>query len=77
MCQQGWDESVLAARLAHLARALAVDKSWRTKSVSDGQLRRMQLALKLMAPRDVIFLDGVCVCHAPRMHTALSHMLRP
>ena len=33
----------------------------RKQVVSDGQLRRMQLALKLMPPRSVVFLDEASV----------------
>ena len=38
-----------------------VDRNWQPGVVSDGQLRRMQLALKLMPPRSVVFLDEASV----------------
>ena len=38
-----------------------VDRNWQPGVVSDGQLRRMQLALKLMPPRSLVFLDEASV----------------
>jgi len=61
LAQEGFPEEVLAARLAHLIAVLEVDTSWQPGRVSDGQLRRMQLAVKLMAPRPIVLLDEVSV----------------
>ena len=47
----GKREEELRARLDYLCAALEVKSSWQPGLVSDGQLRRMQLALKLMPPR--------------------------
>ena len=52
---------MLSLRLAHLVTCLEVDTLWQANQVSDGQLRRMQLALKLTPPRSLILLDEASV----------------
>lgn len=58
---EGFEPGQLRARLAHLVAVLEIDEAWQPGRVSDGQLRRMQLAVKLMAPRPLVLLDEVSV----------------
>jgi CCR4-NOT complex subunit CAF16 len=49
----------LAARRDRLVALLGVDLRWRMSRVSDGQRRRVQILLSLLAPKRVLLLDEV------------------
>jgi CCR4-NOT complex subunit CAF16 len=49
------------ARRARLLEVLDVDPSWRMHRVSDGQRRRVQLAMGLLRPFSLLLLDEVTV----------------
>jgi CCR4-NOT complex subunit CAF16 len=46
-------------RRDHLLDILDVDLDWRMHTISDGERRRVQLCMGLMAPWDVLLLDEV------------------
>lgn len=46
-------------RRAHLLEVLGVDPRWRMSRVSDGQRRRVQILLSLLAPSELLLLDEV------------------
>ena len=46
-------------RRRRLLDGLAIDPAWRMSRVSDGQRRRVQLLVALLAPRSVVLLDEV------------------
>ncbi|KAI9223921.1 P-loop containing nucleoside triphosphate hydrolase protein [Blastocladiella britannica] len=48
-------------RLAVLLHLLEVDPSWHTHQISDGQRRRVQILLGLLAPFDILLMDEVTV----------------
>ncbi|KIM53823.1 hypothetical protein SCLCIDRAFT_138141 [Scleroderma citrinum Foug A] len=48
-------------RRDHLLDILDVDLDWRMHAISDGERRRVQLCMGLMAPWDVLLLDEVTV----------------
>ncbi|RMZ83799.1 hypothetical protein DV738_g1002, partial [Chaetothyriales sp. CBS 135597] len=50
-----------AARKAELVRVLDIDETWRMHQVSDGERRRVQLAMGLIRPWDVLLLDEITV----------------
>ncbi|RMZ87223.1 hypothetical protein DV736_g5550, partial [Chaetothyriales sp. CBS 134916] len=49
------------ARKAELVRVLDIDETWRMHQVSDGERRRVQLAMGLIRPWDVLLLDEITV----------------
>lgn len=49
------------ARVARLVGVLGVDPEWRLHRVSDGQRRRVQIAVGLAAPCEVLLMDEVTV----------------
>ncbi|KAL4075883.1 P-loop containing nucleoside triphosphate hydrolase protein [Scleroderma yunnanense] len=49
------------ARRDHLLDILDVDLDWHMHTISDGERRRVQLCMGLMAPWDVLLLDEVTV----------------
>ena len=49
------------ARRDRLLDLLDVDLAWRMHQISDGERRRVQLVMGLMAPWDVLLLDEVTV----------------
>ena len=70
--EDGFDGAEMRARLDYLCAVLEVDRSWQPGLVSDGQLRRMQLALKLMPPRSITCMSMyiyVYVCMYIHTHT--------
>jgi CCR4-NOT complex subunit CAF16 len=48
-------------RRDHLLDLLDVDLDWHMHNISDGERRRVQLCMGLMAPWDVLLLDEVTV----------------
>eukprot|EP01128_Nolandella_sp_AFSM9_P005439 TRINITY_DN261_c0_g1_i1.p2 TRINITY_DN261_c0_g1~~TRINITY_DN261_c0_g1_i1.p2 ORF type:complete len:269 (+),score=30.49 TRINITY_DN261_c0_g1_i1:1569-2375(+) len=50
-----------AERKAYLLQLLGVNPSWRTHTLSDGELRRVQILLALIVPCDVLLLDEITV----------------
>jgi CCR4-NOT complex subunit CAF16 len=50
-----------AARRDELVRVLDIDLRWRMHAVSDGERRRVQLAMGLIRPWDVLLLDEITV----------------
>ena len=48
-------------RREELVRVLDIDESWRMHQVSDGERRRVQLAMGLIRPWDVLLLDEITV----------------
>lgn len=50
-------------RRDHLLDILDVDLDWRMHAISDGERRRVQLCMGLMAPWDVLLLDEVNFVH--------------
>ena len=48
-------------RRDHLLDLLDVDLDWRMHNISDGERRRVQLCMGLMAPWDILLLDEVTV----------------
>lgn len=53
--------SVYAERRAHLIDLLEIDTKWRMNACSDGQRRRVQLCMGLLAPFDLLLLDEVTI----------------
>ncbi|EXJ79647.1 ATPase [Capronia epimyces CBS 606.96] len=53
--------SFYPARRDELVRILDIDLSWRMHAVSDGERRRVQLAMGLIRPWDVLLLDEITV----------------
>ena len=49
------------ARLARLIDVLDIDPTWRMNLVSDGQRRRVQIAMGLLKPFQVLLLDEITV----------------
>lgn len=49
------------ARLARLIEVLDIDPTWRMHLVSDGQRRRVQIAMGLLKPFQVLLLDEITV----------------
>lgn len=49
------------ARLARLIEVLDIDPTWRMHLVSDGQRRRVQIAMGLLKPFKVLLLDEITV----------------
>lgn len=47
-------------RRDHLLDILDVDLDWHMHAISDGERRRVQLCMGLMAPWDVLLMDEVC-----------------
>ena len=54
-------EGVDPARRAHLISLLDIDLEWRLNKVSDGQRRRVQIAMGLLKPYQVLLLDEITV----------------
>jgi CCR4-NOT complex subunit CAF16 len=54
-------EGVDPARRARLISLLDIDLEWRLNRVSDGQRRRVQIALGLLKPYQVLLLDEITV----------------
>jgi CCR4-NOT complex subunit CAF16 len=48
-------------RIQHLVDVLDIDPEWRMHLVSDGQRRRVQIAMGLLKPFDVLLLDEITV----------------
>lgn len=55
----GFEMQVLAARLLRLIQMLAIDPAKPIGILSDGAMRRVQIALKLMRPAAVLLVDEV------------------
>jgi CCR4-NOT complex subunit CAF16 len=49
------------ARKARLIKVLDIDPAWRMHQVSDGQRRRVQIAVGLLRPFSVLLLDEITV----------------
>lgn len=54
-------EGVDPARRDRLIRLLDIDLNWRLNKVSDGQRRRVQIAMGLLKPYQVLLLDEITV----------------
>ncbi|WPT13290.1 ABC transporter I family member 21 [Picochlorum sp. SENEW3] len=54
-------ENVDPARRERLIRLLDIDLDWRLNKVSDGQRRRVQIAMGLLKPYKVLLLDEITV----------------
>lgn len=54
-------EGVDPARRAYLISLLDIDLEWRLNKVSDGQRRRVQIAMGLLKPYQVLLLDEITV----------------
>ena len=54
-------EGVDPERRARLIRLLDIDLDWRLNRVSDGQRRRVQIAMGLLKPYKVLLLDEITV----------------
>lgn len=54
-------EGVDPARRSHLINLLDIDLDWRLNRVSDGQRRRVQIAMGLLKPYQVLLLDEITV----------------
>lgn len=52
---------VSKARINRLVEVLDIDPEWRMHLVSDGQRRRVQIAMGLLKPFDVLLLDEITV----------------
>ncbi len=52
---------VSKARIDRLVEVLDIDPEWRMHLVSDGQRRRVQIAMGLLKPFDVLLLDEITV----------------
>lgn len=61
LSEDGPLRSEVAARLEHLQTVMQVDPTWACNQVSDGQLRRMQLVMKLAVPCKMVLLDEASV----------------
>jgi len=55
----GLEASMLAARMLHLIQILGIDPTKPLGTLSDGMLRRVQIALKLLRPAKVLLVDEV------------------
>lgn len=55
----GLDMSMLASRMVRLVQMLGIDPTKPVGSLSDGLLRRVQIALKLLRPSKILLVDEV------------------
>lgn len=55
----GLDMAHLASRMVRLTQMLAIDPTKQLGCLSDGMMRRVQIALKLLRPMKVLFVDEV------------------
>lgn len=55
----GLDMALLAGRMLRLTQMLAIDPTKQLGCLSDGMMRRVQIALKLLRPSNVLFVDEV------------------
>lgn len=62
-------------RRDHLLDILDVDLDWHMHAISDGERRRVQLCMGLMAPWDILLLDEVCGLLLSRHKTRRSFVM--